>query len=165
MTAPTRQFSTARAQDFHKIHPVDTAPRAFRHLSVVAEHHTGSVVFARDAPGYDPDDTGVPVFVEQHDPRQGQKLRLHQTLRFLRDATFDVLTLAVKRVQLLRRVFAKLRIVTDQQLHRQRRIGEPSASVDPRSQAKRNIGRCKSILGSHARHGHERTQSGPFRRL
>src|ERR1051326_6172130 len=107
----------------------------------------------------------MPGFAEEHDTGKRRILRLDHPLGFGGDAALDVLSLAVERLELTRRLAAEMHVLAQQQLDRERGVREPTGGVDARTESKRNIDRRDVLSRLESRNFHQRAQTRTLRRL
>ena len=160
---PALKALLAGGERLNQIETHDAAAGAFGELALVAEHDGGAMVFARDAAGDDADDARVPALVEEHEAVRREVAFLDLRLGLLGDLALDVLPLAVERLELLRRAAAEGEVVAQQQVDRERGVGEPATGVDARPEAVRNVDGREPLLRFEAGGPHQLQQAGAAR--
>ena len=103
-------------------------------------------------------DTRVPRLAEEDDPRVGPVALLDHPLRLRGDLSLDVLALPVEGVQLLGGLPRKLDVLGEEELHRERGVGEAAGRVDARTEPEGDVDRLEHLRARDPRDVHERPQ-------
>ena len=133
MPSKALQQILALVQQLEQVHSAPGAAGALPHPLVQADHKSGAGILLRQAGGHNAHHPLVPMLLSQkNDPRLGLSLQLPDT--FLKNFTFNGLTLPVQGTQLLGQVGRPPRVPGEQQLCGQIGPTHPSRRIDPRGQ-------------------------------